>query len=127
MNQRNGDSGREIWFLNRNLVVVRPRQPFIDWVREVDPGDPVGADFVREQVSAFLIDQFEVPGEAEKWVEDQCDFFFRFMCNEWYTDPALWPTFEGWKKFGEWFDVEYIEMAWDLIDAPLSSDPPPRS
>ena len=89
MNQRNGDAGREIWFLNRNLVVLRPRQPFIDWVRAVDPGDPVEPEFVRGEVSAFLIPESEIPGEAEKWVEEQCEFLFHFMCNEWYTESAL--------------------------------------
>ena len=30
---------REIWFLNRDVMVVRPAQPFIDWALALDDED----------------------------------------------------------------------------------------
>lgn len=44
--------------------------------------------------------------------------------SEWYTDPSLWPAERDWETFKGCFDVEFIDIAWDLVDAPLSSDPP---
>jgi len=116
--------GKEIWFLNRGLVILRPRQPFVDWVREADPGDPVPEEVVRESVSAFLIPDFDMTADSHAWIRENFELLFEIQLNEWYTDPAMWPSERDWETYREWFDVELIEVAWDLIDAPLSSDPP---
>ena len=125
MSGNNGrGEGREIWFVNRGLVIVRPRQPFIDWVREVDPGTPVSSEVVRESVSAFLIPDFDLEEESRAWIREACATIFEIQLNDWYTDPSMWPTGRDWETFIAWFDIEFIDIAWDLIDAPLSSDPP---
>jgi len=127
MTETNGRGrGREIWFLNRGLVILRPRQPFVDWVRESDPGDPVPEEVIRESVSAFLIPDFDMTADSHAWIRENFELLFEIQVDEWYTDAAMWPSERDWETFQEWFDVELIEVAWDLIDAPLSSDPPIR-
>ena len=81
--------GKEIWFLNRGLVILRPRQPFVDWVREADPGDPVPEEVVRESVSAFLIPDFDMTADSHAWIRENFELLFEIQLNEWYTDPAM--------------------------------------
>ena len=72
----------------------------------------------------YLIPEFETNEEAWRWIEENAVEIFTHQVNEWYTDPQLWPARRDWKALKEWFELEYVEIAWDLVDAPLSSDPP---
>jgi hypothetical protein len=123
----NGDeSDREVWFLNRGVLILRPKKPFVSWVQEADPVSErqVDAAFVRENTGVYLIPEFESSDEAWSWIEENAAEIFTHQLNEWYTDPGLWPTQRDWKALNEWFELEYVEIAWDFVDAPLSSDPP---
>jgi hypothetical protein len=48
---------------------------------------------------------------------------FDLELDAWHTDRAGWPADRSWKVFKAWFDFEMVEITWDLIDEPLSSDP----
>ncbi|MDT8369500.1 MAG: hypothetical protein RQ745_09860 [Longimicrobiales bacterium] len=119
-----GDGCREIWFLNRELLILRPRQPFIDWVRKCEPEGYLSDNEVRDAPSAFLIPEFELTWESLTWVRVNCRMLFELHLDEWYSDSSMWPARRDWKTFKEWCEVEYVDLAWDLVDAPLSSDPP---
>lgn len=80
--------------------------------------------FADPAVTAFLIPEFDMTEDSRTWIREHCDTFFEIQLNEWYTDPSLWPAERGWETFSAWFEVEFIDIAWDLVDAPLSSDPP---
>jgi len=32
------ERGRAMWSVNRSVLVVRPRQPYLDWVHSMDDG-----------------------------------------------------------------------------------------
>lgn len=117
--------GREIWFLNRNILVVRPREPFVEWAMSTDNDGLVTPEWAGSWVTSFLLPQFEDDEEALFWISETCEVMFEMMLNEWILIPELWPEERGWEAFQRWFSFEHIEMAWDLVDGPLSSDPPP--
>jgi hypothetical protein len=122
----NWGSDKEIWFLNRGVLILRPKDLFVEWVQDADPvvDSRVDATFVRKGTAVCLIPEFDGEEEAWSWIRDNADMLFEHQLNEWYTDPGLWPSKRGWTVFKEWFDLEYVEIAWDLVDAPLSSDAP---
>jgi hypothetical protein len=120
---RNG-SGTEIWFLNRRVVVVRARQPFEEWAKGVDESAEDAYDSKEGWTNAYLIPDFEDEEESWKWLEENCDTIFEIELNSWFMDPKAWPEDRRWEVFREWFEVELIELAWDLVDEPLSSEPP---
>ncbi len=118
--------GREIWFINRDLLVVRPLEPFAEWARSVDDGKGVMApEATLDWTNSFLLPEFEMVEDAEAWLAENCDVIFEMMLNDWLMIPELWPEDRGWEAFQRWFSFERIETTWDLVDAPLSSDPPP--
>lgn len=117
-------SGKEIWFVNRGLVLLRPRQPFVDWVIQTDPGTPVPEDLARDAVGAFLIPDFAMTADSYAWIRENFATMFEIQLRDWYMDPDMWPTGRDWETFNEWFEVEFTDITWDLVDAPLSSNPP---
>ena len=116
--------GREIWFLNRDLLVVRPREPFVEWAASVFDDAQVSPETTRDWANAFLLPEFDTEEEALAWLSDECEVIFEVMLSEWIVVPEMWPEDRGWGAFQRWFALERIETTWDLVDEPLSSDPP---
>lgn len=121
-----GDAGRNaVWFINRGVVVVRPREPYVAWVNSVGDDDvPLKLQELRAEPDAFLIPEFDTRDESLEWLEEGCGLIFEMQLDAWETDEQRWPQDRSWSVFQEWFDVEFIEIAWDLVAEPLSSAMP---
>ncbi len=116
--------GRPIWFINRDTLVVRPLEPFVRWAESVHDGGKVDPEITRTWVNSFLIPEFDLEEESWTWIRENCGVIFEIMLNDWLMDPDQWPEDRGWAEFEKWFSHERIEVAWDLVDEPLSSEPP---
>ncbi|MDO9204416.1 hypothetical protein [Methylotenera sp.] len=113
--------------LNRGLVVLRYKQPYIDWVRTAGelPMD-LTLENANDDSEAFLVPSFDSPidpvdgtEDAIKWVEKRWRMFFEHILSSWILDEAEWPKKRTLKMFREWFDVEYKSMVWDMGNEPL--------
>ena len=106
--------------LNRTVVLLGPKQPFLDWLNDVDPDDePLTVEDVRDDNEVFLIPQFNNNSDSEKWVEMRWSFLFEHMLMGWIDDEAMWPQDRTLDMFREWFEIEIHTMAWDLSDEQL--------
>ncbi len=106
--------------LNRTVVLLEPKQPFLDWLNNVDPDDQeLTVEDLREDNEVFLIPQFTDNADSEKWVEKRWEFLFEHMLMGWIDDETLWPEDRSLAMFREWFQIEIHTMAWDLSDEPL--------
>ncbi len=103
--------------LNRTPVVVRARQPFVDWINGL-PGNKkvVTLEEVHEEKDVFLMYDSEIDENKEIHFLDIMDFMFEFELNEWTIDPSEWPRDRSEKVFREWFDVEIMSLAIDPYD-----------
>jgi hypothetical protein len=115
------DKSSHIWFLNRGLVVLRPKEPFIQWVSDI-AGDAPPAEEL-DQASTYLIPEFESEDESWEWIQGNATLLFELALEEWDVDEAEWPEDRGWVALSEWFEIEFVEIVWDLVDEPLTSNP----
>jgi hypothetical protein len=117
--------------LNRAVVVLRYKQPYVDWIRTAGP-NPL-ADYslaeANDDGEIFLIPSFDsavdpVDGteDAVKWVEKRWKMFFEHILEAWIVDESTWPQKRTLKMFREWFDVEYRSMVWDMGNEPFVID-----
>jgi hypothetical protein len=116
--------------LNRAIVVLHYKQPYIDWVKTAGeyPMD-LTLQKVNDDGEAFLVPSFDCPvdpvdgtEDAVKWVEKHWRMFFDHVLGSWMLDESEWPQKRTLKMFREWFDVEYRSMIWDLGNEPLMID-----
>ena len=106
--------------LNRTVVLLVPKQPFLDWLNNVDPDDQtLTVEDLRDDNEVFLIPQFNDNSDSEKWVVKRWSFLFEHMLMGWIDDEAMWPQDRTLNMFREWFDIEIHTMAWDLSDEQL--------
>ncbi len=110
--------------LNRDLIVVRLKQPFVDWVNEADPypdGSRMTLKEVNEDLPAFLIHDYACE-DLEDWLEQHYETLFAELLEQWYVDDALWPQDITLELFKTWCDVGIHSMVIDLVDEPLVED-----
>ena len=108
--------------LNRSAVVVRPKQPFVDWLKSVEELDVPEITLAQLDKTLYLVPDYEDPEDAEKVLKKIYDDIF---CNElagWYTDEEMWPKDRSLKMFKQWFDVEHFDVVEDVGRGPIEND-----
>ena len=105
--------------IDRSLIVVRPKQPFLDWVQSVDYEEGLTLEHVRHDPSAYLIPEVFYNDEQPAILQWCYEVVFEAELESWYTDPALWPQNRDLKMFFEWFEVEFHSGVFDLCDDPI--------
>ena len=113
--------------LNRAALILRYRQPAIDWVNRVDATDhtsTVTQDDVDRDRTVYLIPAGGADSDEEfsDWLLDNYEQLFDNETESWYLDETLWPTLTGIGMFHEWFDLEILSVVVDMADAELEDD-----
>jgi hypothetical protein len=110
--------------LNRDLLIIRYKQPFIDWINEAEPnpdGEFITLEIANDDPTAYLIHEY-ASEEFENWLSECYLTLFENILGEWYTEPALWPQDRTLKLFKAWCDFELHSMVVDYVDGPLLDD-----
>lgn len=104
--------------LNRGLLLVVPRQPFLDWANDLEHHGP---DFHLDEgiPAAYLIPHFGTLDEVDRYVAEVHGRIFEEELAAWTEDPEVWPEKRGLERFYEWFSVEYTDLVADLAEEPI--------
>ena len=109
--------------LNRAALIVRPKQPCLDWAASLDDSGLVPD--VRGEMTVYLIPGFADDDEAAEILgEVYADVFERELFG-WHTDEAAWPIDRSLQRFHEWFEVELHPMVEDVCGDELIDDEEP--
>jgi hypothetical protein len=110
--------------LNRSALVVKPRQPFLEWLHAADPTSRrlTLSDLAREPI-IYLIPECETPADVEDVLYELCEKIFTEQLAGWYTDTETWPQDRSFDVFCRWFDYREYSMVMDLCDEPLFREP----
>lgn len=106
--------------IDRNAILVRPKQPFFDWVNAVFNDDKPMNE--KEECNIYLLHEKGSNEEVIKWVRTHFDEIFANELNDWYTDESRWPQKRTYAIFAAWFDVEVHSMVLDLEDDPVTKE-----
>ena len=106
--------------LNRTALIVRPRQPFVDWVRGVEDDDVV-PDAEGEQ-TVYLVPEVDTETDLDSVLRAVYAEIFERELDGWYTDESLWPADRTLSMFKQWFQIEHHTIIEDLCAEPLVDD-----
>lgn len=103
--------------IDKVAVFVRPKQPFIDWINNVDPEDPLTVNDFFDG-NTYLLDAEEydiVDGDDIELllVENYAEIFENELLNMW-TNTDDWPEKISPDMFKEWFEYHVSSMVYDL-------------
>lgn len=108
--------------LNRSAVVIRPKQPFCDWLRSVEELELPDMTLAQLDKTLYLVPDYEDPADADKVLKRVCEEIFCRELAGWYTDEDTWPEDRGFRVFKHWFDVEHFDVVEDVGRGPVEND-----
>src|SRR5207245_9313615 len=79
--------------LNRAALILRYKQPFVDWINAADPA-PTSPTLTLAEVNrehtVYLV-EVEDEDELAEWLARHHKELFEDELKEWYTAASLWP------------------------------------
>lgn len=100
--------------LNRGVVIVRPRQPYLDWAAGLDDSGVVPDP--NDERTVYLIPSYEDEEAAWAILEKMHPAIFENELHGWHTDKAAWPRDRDFAMFKDWFEIELHSVVEDLCD-----------
>jgi hypothetical protein len=99
---------------NRSAIIIKPLQPFLDWLNNLYPNEEMGD--IRDINTYLVTDEIE---DLETYLKKKFDKFFMMELEEWHTNKKEWPQKRNYKMFNLWFRVETSTMIYDLEKKPI--------
>ena len=109
--------------LNRAALILRYKQPFVDWINAVDPSPThtLSLAEVNEERTVYLV-EVEDEEELAGWLARHHQELFEEELNGWYTDSALWPRDRSLKVLRQWCSFELHSVVVDTGSSALEDD-----
>jgi hypothetical protein len=107
--------------VNRSVLVVKPKQAYINWANQLD-GPQITPDNLKD-ATVFLAPDVEGPDAEESLIKRYYKSIFEHELWAWITDEKDWPPNRDLPTFYEWFHTEFHTMVVDLSNNTLESEP----
>jgi hypothetical protein len=110
--------------INRAAVIVRLKEPFIQWINEADPLDSrtkLTYEEANEDRTVYLIDDAEAE-HIEEWVALNFMQLFESELEDWYTETSLWPKNINRELFDAWCELECHTVIVDTVGEDIVDD-----
>jgi hypothetical protein len=109
--------------INRSAILVKPAQPFLDWLHQVDPTSAhLKLDDLRLEPTIYLLPECEGKEEAIECLREVCTEIFEEQLDGWYRVPSAWPAERDLNAFLLWFEWSLHSMIIDLGDDPIEHE-----
>jgi hypothetical protein len=106
--------------LNRSAIIVKAKQPFLDWIRAMDPttGALDLADLNREP-TIYLIPESANENDAYQYLQRVYVEILQQELSERYPHRGDWPSELTFNLFSNWFSYRFYSMLVELCDGPF--------
>jgi len=109
----------------RCALAIKPQQPFLDWLNEIDPVDNPTLQELRQDSSLYLIPDYEdaddIDNAIQKYLRLNYTGIFINELSEWYVDPKMYPPF-SYETFLKWFEISTHTMIYDTVNKPIQKE-----
>ena len=110
--------------LNRSAIVVKPKQPFLDWLHTADPTNhKLTLGHLAREPTIYLIPECDTEADIQEVLSELCEEIFAEQLAGWYRDEETWPRDRSFDVFCYWFELQHHSMLVDLSDEPLIDEP----
>jgi hypothetical protein len=110
--------------VNRNALIIRPKQALIDWVNGIFPEDPIFENTLdkHDEANVYLIPEMDSTEESLQYLKDNFELILMEILFEWCEDDALWPKNRNWQLFDDWLDYSIQTMIMDICNDKLEKE-----
>lgn len=97
--------------LNRSAITVNFKEPFAQWINQLEPTTPVYADMLGESSTYLIPEGFD---NAEMVMKKYFNIIFELELFAQWEDETDWPSPITFAMFNEWFSYEISGFVYDL-------------
>jgi hypothetical protein len=109
--------------INRSALIVKPTQPFLDWLHEVDPTSAhLTLEDLQREPTIYLVPECDSQDQAIEYLGETVRDIFEEHLDGWYRVPAVWPKKRDLPTFQRWFEFSFHSMIVDLSDDNLEHE-----
>jgi len=110
--------------INRDALIIIPKQPLLDWVNYIYPEAPVTLESLgkHDHGNVYLIPETDHPDDALNYLRENLELYFETELFDWCTDDKLWPKPLTWDLFERWFDYSIQSVVVDMAKGPIMKD-----
>lgn len=113
--------------LNRAAVILKYKDPAVQWINDADPYDDdpqISIEEVNRERTVYLISERDADDDKalSRWIKANFAELFEAELEGWYTDVSLWPQKRTYGLFQEWFEVECHTMVEDTVGSLIVDD-----
>lgn len=110
--------------VNRDVLILFPKKPFIDWVNYIFPEKKeVCPELMGHDAgNVYLIPEFDYPHKALHFIKINFKEYFENELFDWCTDKKLWPQHLSWELFEQWFHYSMQTVVLDTVNDALKKD-----
>jgi len=116
------ESDYEEGFINRTAIIVKPIQPYYEWIKSFSSDIHVTADM---EPMIYLVD--EDMDDLDGWLKKNSEKLFKMQLEGWTPNKKQWPQKRSYKMFREWFQVDIATMVYDMESEPVYKELRPRA
>ena len=96
--------------INRSAILVRPAQPFLDWLRRVDPTSAqLKLEDLQREPTIYLVAECDSLDQAMEYLGESIRDIFEEQLDGWYRAPEVWPAKRNLTTFQSWFEVTLFD------------------
>lgn len=106
--------------INRCVVILRPKQPYLDWAASLDDGSVLPE--AQGEQTVYLLPANERDFDGSVTIEQCFEGLFEEALSGWHQDEDDWPSNRTFAMFNDWFSIEWHSMVIDLCADPLKDD-----
>jgi len=107
--------------INRVLLILNPKQPYVDWVENLEE-EPITLEDLTEDTMAYLVPELDDEEEQQEYLQTHYTQFFECELNSWSLDQREWPDQRDFQTFQNWFEVSFHSMVLDMDSEPFERE-----
>jgi hypothetical protein len=109
-----------MYAIERDVLVIHLRQPFLDWVnRTVQHAPSVTMEELQNDCTVFLVPERDTFDETMAYVQPFKTRLFEMELESWNRDRSAWPQDRTEELFDTWFELRVHSEVWDLVEGPV--------
>lgn len=109
--------------VNRSAIVVKPKQPLVRWIQQVDPSATVTLREIIDDHSCYLAPEVLSRREQKEYLEQNHAAIFEQELRAWNQDRSTWPTPMTFTLFLEFFEITFHSLVYDMAGYALWENP----
>lgn len=110
--------------LNRSAVLLRPKQPFLDWMKQGDDEDLAAGVYedACKDPEINLVPEFEDAASRDRVLARCWPQLFERMLAAWSVDESTWPSNRSLQMFRQWFEIQGFALVADVGTGAIQDD-----